>query len=117
MTPPATKPKTISKILIQSISLMVAITGLAISSYLWFSINTDIEQQAIEERQELKHELLGLLDITDSLMKQQVDAALNVLVANTQRLGEPRIVTNSASTPSLYSVSYTHLTLPTIYSV
>ncbi|AEF02642.1 methyl-accepting chemotaxis protein [Alteromonas sp. KS69] len=102
MTPPATKPKTISKILIQSISLMVAITGLAISSYLWFSINTDIEQQAIEERQELKHELLGLLDITDSLMKQQVDAALNVLVANTQRLGEPRIVTNSASTPSLY---------------
>ena len=53
MTPPATKPKTISKILIQSISLMVAITGLAISSYLWFSINTDIEQQAIEERQEL----------------------------------------------------------------
>ncbi|VEL97544.1 methyl-accepting chemotaxis protein [Alteromonas sp. 76-1] len=102
MTPPATKPKTIRKILIQSISLMVAITGLVISSYLWFSINSDIEQQAIEERQELKHELLGLLDITDSLMKQQVDAALNVLVANTQRLGEPRIVKNSATTPSLY---------------
>lgn len=99
---PVKNLKTIRQILIQSISLIVVITGIVISSYLWFSINSDIKQQAIEQRVELKNELLGLLNITDNLMKQQVDAALNVLVTNTERLGEPRIVNASSANPQLY---------------
>ncbi|AXR07029.1 methyl-accepting chemotaxis protein [Salinimonas sediminis] len=102
MTTPLKKAKTIRQILIQSISLMVVIAGLVISTYLWFAINTEIQEQATEERQDLKEELLGLLSLTDGLMKKQVNAALNVLVAHANRLGAPRIEATSGTTANLY---------------
>jgi len=102
VTTPLKKAKTIRQILIQSISLMVVIAGLVISTYLWFAINTEIQEQATEERQDLKEELLGLLSLTDGLMKKQVNAALNVLVAHANRLGAPRIEATSGTTANLY---------------
>ena len=100
--PPQTSVKTIRTLIIQSISLIVLIVGALVSTYLWVTTSQKIEQQAQEKRETLKDELLSILNVTDTLMKEQVDAAAKVLESRLQSLGPVRVEERSTENPQLF---------------
>lgn len=96
------KNQSIRYILTWSISAIIFVFGLGLSVYLYQSVSAQTAQKAAAERQDLKDELLGILAVTHTLMSEQVDAALNVLVSQSGALGQPRLEPAANGTPQLY---------------
>ncbi|MCU7553382.1 methyl-accepting chemotaxis protein [Alteromonas sp. ASW11-19] len=101
MSNTAERQYSIRGILILSVSAVILLLGIIATIYLVSSTNSEIEQRAGEEQQDIKDELISILTTTNSLMTQQVQASLNTLVEKTTQLGAPRLQSGS-NPPVLY---------------
>ncbi|WP_152207279.1 methyl-accepting chemotaxis protein [Marinobacter changyiensis] len=97
---------TIRNLFITTVSALIVLIMAVASTLIAWETRDAIETDVLDQRNELRGNVLRILSVTDDLMAKRVESSLSLLTARGQQLGAPRIEGYEAvagkETPALF---------------
>jgi methyl-accepting chemotaxis protein len=82
---------TIRNLFITAVSILLVMIMMIASAFIAWETRTVIKTDVVDQKNEMKNDVLRILGITDQLMAERVKSSLNLITERGAQLGSPRI--------------------------